>query len=293
MHLWQNGTGNYHISSDWSINEFSGSEPYNSQFGGDGGGGGSWQPVYGGGSFSSGFTRTYLPAKQRYGWIWQKEDFNISLSKITGWKWVPNPWESSGSLSTPLTPTAWLHAPIDEIFPEYSSLAPSDRSRGVIPEYLRRCGMCHNPEGHYYDALAGYREAFWMNVIGIMGAADIGLMFATLPAKATSTAAITSFYPANNGFLGAAQRTFLRPGQLISRYGSTTGRYFSPLGTPLSMRALPPGFSSIYNTYKVVKPFEVQFGRIAPAFGQSGLGTQFLSPVPTSTLLRRGIIIPY
>jgi len=245
----------------------------------------------GGGSFNisgslGGFVRTYLPGKQRYGWIWQKGDFSINFSP-------GNPgWESSSSLSTPITPVSWLNEPIDNIFPEGGSLAPGDQVRGIVPEYLRRCGMCHNPEGQYYSQFEGWREAFWMNVVGIMGAADIGLMYATLPAKATKTT-LSGFYPANSGFLGTSQRTFLMPGQLISRYGSTTGRYFSPLGTPLSMRALPPGFKSIFNTYKVVKPFEVEFGTISPWFGQPGLGTQFLSPVSTSTLLRRGIIMLY
>jgi len=112
-------------------------------------------------------------------------------------------------------------------------------------------------------------------------------------AAKSSTTALTKFYPANNGFLGAAERTFLMPGQQISRYGSTTGKFFSPAGTPLSMRALPSGSNSILNTYKVLKPFEVQAGRIAAAFGQPGLGTQFLSPVRTSTLLKRGIIAPF
>lgn len=57
------------------------------------------------------------------------------------------------------------------------------------------------------------------------------------------------------------------------------------------MRALPPGANtSIHNTFKVLKPFEVQAGKIAPAFGQPGLGTQYLSPVSVDVLLKRGII---
>ena len=106
-----------------------------------------------------------------------------------------------------------------------------------------------------------------------------------------STTALTKFYPANNGFLGTAERTFLMPGEQISRYGSGAGKFFSPAGTPLPMRALPPGANtSIFNTYKVLKPFEVQAGKIAPAFGQPGLGTQYLSPVSVDVLLKRGII---
>ncbi|MCS6973595.1 MAG: TNT domain-containing protein [Cyclobacteriaceae bacterium] len=111
-----------------------------------------------------------------------------------------------------------------------------------------------------------------------------------LAVKGESTA-LTKFYPANNGFLGATERTFLMPGEQISRYGSGAGKFFSPAGTPLPMRALPPGANTnIFNTYKVLKPFEVQAGKIAPAFGQPGLGTQYLSPVSVDVLLKRGII---
>jgi RHS repeat-associated protein len=112
-------------------------------------------------------------------------------------------------------------------------------------------------------------------------------------ASRTSTTALTKFYPENNGFLGATENKFLMPGQQISRYGSTTGKYFSPAGTPLQMRALPPGSNtSILNTYQILKPFEVQSGTIAPAFMQTGGGTQYVSPVPSNVLLKHGIISP-
>ena len=49
-------------------------------------------------------------------------------------------------------------------------------------------------------------------------------------------------------------------------------------------------FGWILHTYKVLKPFEVQAGKIAPAFGQPGLGTQYLTPVSGDVLFNRGII---
>jgi len=55
--------------------------------------------------------------------------------------------------------------------------------------------------------------------------------------------------------------------------------------------ALHPGANTnIFNTHKVLKPFEVQAGKIAPAFGQPGLGTQYLSTMSVDVLLKRGII---
>jgi hypothetical protein len=105
------------------------------------------------------------------------------------------------------------------------------------------------------------------------------------------TKSITKFYPSNNGFLGETERVFLMPGQELSRFGSNSGRFFSPVGTPLSMRALSPiANTNIHSIFKVVKPFEVQTGLIAPAFGQIGLGIQYLSPVSVDILLKRGII---
>jgi hypothetical protein len=88
----------------------------------------------------------------------------------------------------------------------------------------------------------------------------------------------TTYYPANNGFAGKPTQLTLGPGQVLDRYGSETGRFLSPAGTPLQMRALPPGTRSL-NTYIVVKPFTVESGFIAPAFNQSGGGVQYLAPV--------------
>jgi Tuberculosis necrotizing toxin len=45
-----------------------------------------------------------------------------------------------------------------------------------------------------------------------------------------------------------------------------------------------------YSKYRVVKPFEVNSGGIAPAFNQLGLGTQYELPVSMNTLVKRGII---
>jgi hypothetical protein len=107
-----------------------------------------------------------------------------------------------------------------------------------------------------------------------------------------NSAAIKPFYPPNNGFLGETSRHFLPVGDRIDRYGgSGFSRFFSPAGTPAGARALPPGSAGQpLRTFEVVKPFEVEAGKVAPAFGELGLGTQFRTPVPLETLLKRGII---
>ncbi len=102
---------------------------------------------------------------------------------------------------------------------------------------------------------------------------------------------MTTYYPPNNGALGAVERKFLMPGDTIDRFGKLGGKYFSPVGTPMEMRALPPGADlSQYRVFEVVKPFEVESSMISPAFNKIGLGNQYYSPVSAETLLKRGII---
>ena len=80
-------------------------------------------------------------------------------------------------------------------------------------------------------------------------------------------------------------------GDKIDRFGGTTGKYFSPIGTPMEMRALPYDADILtYTQYEIIKPFEVEASTIAPAFGKIGLGTQYKSSVTVKVLLNNGII---
>jgi len=109
--------------------------------------------------------------------------------------------------------------------------------------------------------------------------------------KEVETRALTAPYPPNNGALGSETRKFLMPGDQIDRIGKTGGKYFSPRGTPLDMRALPPNADlSQYRAYEVLKPYEVGSSRIAPYYGKTGLGEQYRSPVSADVLEARGII---
>jgi hypothetical protein len=101
-------------------------------------------------------------------------------------------------------------------------------------------------------------------------------------------------WPGNSGFIeGTVERKFLMPGETIDRYGFGGGTFASPAGTPIEARALRPGTENLpFNTYQVVKPFEVNAGGVQPWFGQPGLGTQYELPVSVNTLLNRGIIKP-
>jgi hypothetical protein len=106
------------------------------------------------------------------------------------------------------------------------------------------------------------------------------------------TRTIAPYFPANNGFIGATERQFLMPGELIDRYGgSGYSRFFSPAGTPEAARALPAASAGQpLRTFEVLKPFEVDAGTVAPAFGELGFGPQLVTPVRLEFLLKRGIL---
>lgn len=102
-------------------------------------------------------------------------------------------------------------------------------------------------------------------------------------------------------------------GQLIDRFGSEGGTYLSPAGTPYGARGIPPeslnpfpgGQPCNYYRYRVLTPFSVNAGPIAPALGQPGFGLQYVlsntlfagvtERVNVSYLLANGYVerIPY
>jgi hypothetical protein len=104
--------------------------------------------------------------------------------------------------------------------------------------------------------------------------------------------ALTTYYPAANGFLGATSQGMLSVGTTVDRYGGTPlSRFFSPAGTPLAARSLPPDIAmQSLRSFKVVKPFTVETGRVAPAFGQIGLGIQYRSTLTLDELLQQGFL---
>ena len=103
---------------------------------------------------------------------------------------------------------------------------------------------------------------------------------------------LVPYYPANNGAVpGTEKKIYLMAGDKIDRFGGKKGKFFSPTGTPMEMRALPYDADlSQYRQFEVVKPFEVGASTIAPAFGNIGLGTQYRSSVSVDVLLKKGTI---
>ncbi len=98
-------------------------------------------------------------------------------------------------------------------------------------------------------------------------------------------------YPDNRGFAGASKDEILQPGTKIDRYGGDNGNYFSPAGTPYEGRGLPPdSLTKDYSQFEVMRQLPTDSGRIAPAFGQPGGGTQFITDRSVNDLLKSGHI---
>lgn len=93
-------------------------------------------------------------------------------------------------------------------------------------------------------------------------------------------------FPRNDGFADGFTEFDMVPGQVIDRFGSNGGRFFSPFGAPFAGRALPPSNLDTldpahpfgYHVFRVIKSFTVRAGTAAPWFGQPGGGLQYFSP---------------
>ena len=98
-------------------------------------------------------------------------------------------------------------------------------------------------------------------------------------------------WPPNRGFDGNPTKVTLEPGTLIDRYGYDGGTFVSPKGIPYTERSLPIGTDQKpYTVFEVVKPVEVQAGKIAPWFGEKGGGIQYEFSQKISDLLQQGIL---
>ena len=92
-------------------------------------------------------------------------------------------------------------------------------------------------------------------------------------------------YPTNWGFDGPDKPFTLNPGDVVDRFGSIYGSFLAnDRYTPFAARALPPASldtqagdsQASYHVYCFLKPLSLRAGKIAPAFGQPGGGTQYV-----------------
>ena len=100
-----------------------------------------------------------------------------------------------------------------------------------------------------------------------------------------------TWWPVNRGFDGASKTQPLGVGTKIDRFGYDGGTFVAPKGTPITMRALAPGTTSKpYSAFEVVKPMEVQGGKAAPWFGETGKGVQYELPMSVEKALAEGYL---
>ncbi len=98
-------------------------------------------------------------------------------------------------------------------------------------------------------------------------------------------------WPPNNGFQENPTSITLEPGTIVDRYGGSSGKFVSPIGTSYVERSLPIGSDTRpYNAYQIVKPIEVQSGFVAPWFGQLGGGVQYQFSKTIEELIEQGYI---
>lgn len=92
----------------------------------------------------------------------------------------------------------------------------------------------------------------------------------------TSTA-LQTYYPPNNGFFGTVENVTLQAGTLLQRTGDLAGRFVAPAGTPQQMLSLPyDKIGQPTTILEVQEAIQALGGRVAPWFGQTGGGIQYL-----------------
>lgn len=98
-------------------------------------------------------------------------------------------------------------------------------------------------------------------------------------------------WPPNDGCSSAPVSQSLRTGELIDRFGSESGKFFSPKGESYQSRAVPYVCTQMdYRVYRVVKPIEVKACKAAPWFGEPGGAMQVQTADPAYKLVADGEI---
>jgi hypothetical protein len=102
---------------------------------------------------------------------------------------------------------------------------------------------------------------------------------------------VTISWPPNDGCAAAPEARTLSAGELIDRFGSEGGTFFSPKGESFKSRAVPYVCSQMdYRVYRVVKPLAVKACKAAPWFGEPGGAVQVQSANPAFKLVADGTI---
>jgi len=98
-------------------------------------------------------------------------------------------------------------------------------------------------------------------------------------------------WPPNDGCESAPVPRSLAGGEMIDRFGSEGGTFFSPRGESYRSRAVPYVCAQMdYRVYRVVKPIAVKSCKAAPWFGEPGGAVQVQTTAPAYKLVADGMI---
>jgi hypothetical protein len=98
-------------------------------------------------------------------------------------------------------------------------------------------------------------------------------------------------WPPNDGCESAPVARSLAGGEMIDRFGSEGGTFFSPRGESYRSRAVPYVCTQMdYRVYRVVKPIAVKSCKAAPWFDEPGGAVQVQTSEPAYKLVAEGMI---
>ena len=101
----------------------------------------------------------------------------------------------------------------------------------------------------------------------------------------------TISWPPNDGCATPPDAQSLTAGQMIDRFGSEGGTFFSPKGESYRSRAVPYVCTEMdYRVYRVVEPIAVKSCKAAPWFNEPGGAVQVQTPDPAYKLVSAGMI---
>lgn len=106
-----------------------------------------------------------------------------------------------------------------------------------------------------------------------------------------SNAKATISWPPDDGCAAAPASQTLPAGNLIDRFGSEGGSFFSPKGESFASRAVPYVCRQMdYRVYRVLKPLPVQTCKATPWFDEPGGAVQMQTAEPAYRLVAEGMI---
>ena len=173
----------------------------------------------------------------------------------------------------------------ENFVPAYSTCEGFDTSNG-LGYYANACAYASAWWGAHSMLLTGTVILTWEAI------AATGVLCALNPeCEQEATTTLTSYYPPNMGFQSEPEEIILKTDDIISRYGSEFGHFFSPADVPAWARSLSPDVASTAErVYQVTRPFTVYAGPAAAWFGQAGGGMQYYSVVNEAYLVEQGFI---